>query len=346
MASTPPPGPTCSEVDCKIAEGGRCLEGFDPPSKCPKFGKSRRPLSPTTTAGSVEEGISLPSGEDLDANGVFEIARSRLARLIVIAGAADAGKTTLIASLYERFQYGSVSDYMFAGSTTLLGFERRCHLARAACRGLLPDTERTTISGGPRFLHLSLAKRGSPTARRDLILSDIAGEAFRQARDSSEDALKLAFVARADRFVLLLDGAKLIDARSRNATRTEGDQILRAMLDVAFLGAHSYVDIVFTKWDRVLGSPEKSAIDAFVADTNVLFQERFGRRIGRLRTFHTALRRSTTGGSAPGYDVDQLLPPWLEETWLEAVPAPVGPNVDSDRSFDRFTHAPAELVRS
>lgn len=213
---------TCAQADCKVAEGGPCLEGFEQPlGSCPHYGKPRLVKPATVSTPAPVLGVALPSGETLDLEGVFSITRNTLCRIVVVAGSEDAGKTTLIASLYERFQRGPVGGYSFGGSHTTLGFERRCHLARAACRGLSPDTTRTPLGAGQRFLHLAIAHSDRPTQRRDLIISDVSGEFFRQARDSREEARKLAFVGRADHFVLLLDGAKLLSAETRAASRME-----------------------------------------------------------------------------------------------------------------------------
>jgi hypothetical protein len=328
---------TCAQADCRIGESGSCLEGFEQPVvDCPHFGKPILVQADLIVAKASGIGVPLPSGEDLGSDGVFEVARNQLCRLVVIAGSADAGKTTLISSIYERFQRGPIGHHCFAGSVTMLGFERRCHLARAACRGFAADTIRTPVTPGQRFLHLAIAHNERPSQRRDLVISDVPGEIFRQARDSREDAAKLTFVSRAAHFVLLLDGAKLISPETRAATRMEADQILRAMLDAGLLTNRSYVDCVFTKWDKVLELGERSEIEEFVADTRVIFEARFNGIVGRMRTYQTALRKPTSGYSAPGYDIDELLKVWLEETWLEESVVPKRLTIESERVFDHF----------
>lgn len=327
---------TCAQAGCKVPEGGTCLDGFDPASKCPHYGKPLQIVDTKTAADAAPKGVALPNGEDIDVPDVFQLTRNALCRVIVIAGAETSGKTTLIASLYDRFQRGAVGDYLFAGCSTAYGFERRCHRARAVSRGIKADTVRTALSAGQRFLHLSLGRVDQPTQRRDLIVSDLAGEYFRLARDSSEDARKLAFIARADHFVMLIDGDRLIEPETRAAARMEADQTLRSILEVGHLSNRGYVDVVFTKWDKVLSCPERDAIEAFVADTRTLLNERLAAKVGRLRFFKTALRRMPGGATPAGYDIDQLLKPWLEESWLDQPPPESKPAVQSARAFDWF----------
>jgi hypothetical protein len=336
VAAEAPAAVTCAQAGCKVPEGGTCLDGFNPASKCPHYGKPLQIVDAKIAADAALKGVPLPSGEDIDVPDVFQLTRNSLCRIIIIAGAEDSGKTTLIASLYERFQRGSVGEYLFAGCSTAYGFERRCHRARAVSRGTKADTFRTALSAGQRFLHLSLGRVNQPTHRRDLIVSDLAGEYFRQARDSSEDARRLAFIARADHFVMLVDGERLIEPETRAAARMEADQTLRSILEVGHLSNRGYVDVVFTKWDKVLLCPERDAIEAFVADTRTLLNERLASKVGRLRFFKTALRRMPGGATPAGYDIDQLLKPWLEESWLDQSPLETKPAVQSARAFDWF----------
>ena len=74
--------------------------------------------------------VQLHEGDDLTISKASKITRSCVTRFITLAGAAESGKTTLLASIYECFQKGGFADYYFAGSLTLPGYEKRCHLSR------------------------------------------------------------------------------------------------------------------------------------------------------------------------------------------------------------------------
>jgi hypothetical protein len=90
-----------------------------------------------------KDNVSLPGTDEFTLMSASEITVAHLTRVIVVAGEADSGKTTLLASLIDRFQRGPFSDYRFAGCKTLMGFEQRCHLARLKSGGTIPDTDRT-----------------------------------------------------------------------------------------------------------------------------------------------------------------------------------------------------------
>ena len=86
-----------------------------------KSGRAKRP-----TACSVIYAVNetRPSGKELAK--LDEVAAGKLqasvpVRLIVVAGPVGCGKTTLITSLYELFQWSKASDYSFPGSNTLPG---------------------------------------------------------------------------------------------------------------------------------------------------------------------------------------------------------------------------------
>ena len=341
----PVESPTCSQAGCKASSGGQCLEGFPKLTDCPHFaaGPSASvnipPETAPTAAGSPPEappGVQLPTGEDRDASEASEVTRDHLCRVIVVAGEADSGKTTLIASLHDRFSRGGIGDYLFAGSRTLIAFERRCHLARAESGRTTADTPRTSHASGQRFLHIAVSRADRPTARRHFILSDLSGEHFRLARNSREEALALAFVSGASHFVLLLDGEKLGNTTTRAAARANADQIVRSVLEEDLIGSRTYLDVVFTKWDRILSGPNKTVTQEYVADTQYLFEQRYAARVRRLRFFFTALRASHGGLRPPGFDIDQLLRPWVEDPWAGNAAGPPAPRIPWPRSFDNF----------
>ena len=77
-----------------------------------------------------------------------------------MAGEADSGKTTLLASLYEKFNEGSIRRVSFRWLETLTGWERRCHSHGSPPGILKPDTGRTI--GVTRFsLLASPGSKGS-----------------------------------------------------------------------------------------------------------------------------------------------------------------------------------------
>ena len=150
---------SCANPDCRVGETGRCVEGFEL-SACPHYG--REPEEPSDTKRGSDEkssessSIGLPGADTLTTAEASRLLCRSDARMIAIIGPRDAGKTSLIASLYDLFQEGPVLEIGYAQSRTLQAFERACHDARATSRRNAPHIYRTPLSG-VRFYHLDLS---------------------------------------------------------------------------------------------------------------------------------------------------------------------------------------------
>jgi hypothetical protein len=156
----------------------------------------------------IPKNFDLPHGRDLNPAEAFCVSGRRPTKVIVLAGAVSSGKTTLVTSIYEKFQEGPFVNFSFAGSSTLPGFEERSHRGRMASEAEEPDTERTKLKTEQQFLHLAV-RNNTTQAARDLLITDVSGEKFRLARDFAEECKKLVILKRADVFALLIDGGRL-----------------------------------------------------------------------------------------------------------------------------------------
>ena len=67
----------------------------------------------------------LNSGEALNSKETYEITAREKTKLVVLAGLAGSGKTTIETSLYQMFQKKTVGGFYFAGSNTIQGYEQR-----------------------------------------------------------------------------------------------------------------------------------------------------------------------------------------------------------------------------
>ena len=90
----------------------------------------------------VPDLIRLPTGLELNEEQAEQLTAEKPPRLIVLAGAVDCGKTTLLSCVYEMFQGGPVDEKQFAGCHTLPAFERKCYLGRADSGNEEEDTGR------------------------------------------------------------------------------------------------------------------------------------------------------------------------------------------------------------
>jgi Double-GTPase 2 len=134
--------------------------------------------------------------------------------VVLVAGEVDCGKTTLLVAVWNTLlNHGSIADVSFAGSRTALGFERRAWLARLDSKRNAPDTERTRESENG-FLHLRLSAHGK---LHEVLLSDVAGETFKQVRQGTPFAEKVEWLDHTDLALFLVDGEAIAGAQRSSA---------------------------------------------------------------------------------------------------------------------------------
>lgn len=343
MAETDAPELTCGQQECEVGQTGKCLEGFATLTECPYIGKEPTDAAPPATEGpngetepGLEE-VALPDGRALTAERATATVRSALTRVVVLAGDVESGKTTLAAGLYERFQNGPYAGLLFAGSLTLAGFEERCHTARMASERMRPVTLRTSTSEDFRFLHLRLRSTQSRGEIRDLLITDLSGERYQLARDSSEEVKLLTALRRADHVALLVDGAQLLKAETRHEAATNPQALLRSCLDEGMLDTRTHVQVVFSKWDLVSTGP--TAADAIQFTENVVTTafRRFEHRLGSLEFVRVAARPDRATGVPAPLGLDRLLDVWLEEARIApTLPLRLALAAQSSREFDQY----------
>ena len=347
-------------ASCPIATGGRCLEGFQAPQdECPNFSDTalEADLSEATEDDEQDEevesgtrqplashGVEIHFGKELTAEEASQIARSRLTRVITIAGLAESGKSALVTCAFHRLLDGPFADFAFAGSDSLVAFEERCHRARVTSRRTAPTMERTTGAlTETEFLHLRLAQQiyveGGPVrleAPRDLLLTDVPGETFRHARDNVEDARLLKVLHRTDRLAILLDGAMIADPDRRQGTARDALSLLGSLLDADMVDHSTAVDLVVTKWDLIAEAPDVARIDAFLHATAER-AEAHGERVLELRWHRTAALPTRTAVPL-GFGVDTLLSLWMKPSVIAPSSAPSTPaSIPADaREYLRF----------
>lgn len=288
--------------------------------------------SPTEVTDSepLEAPVTVRTGQPLDASAAQAITRKGRSIVVLLAGPVASGKTTLIVSLYDAFQQDPYSDYDFRGSLTLPAFEERGFYARIISGLPKPDTERTRPGPGPQFLHLELRHR-SDGSLADLLLSDLPGETFERLRDNSAEWAHLPFVQRADRFVIVLDGERLISNEERHTTVYSARQLLRSALESGAV-AEVNVDIIISKWDLVAVSGDEAIASADAASNEILTV------VGQSseRIFRTAARSDHPSSVPSRFGVDTLLQSWLTQQFPQAL-KPVGPQeILPNREFSRF----------
>src|SRR5271165_5168132 len=126
--------------------------------------------------GAVPGLIRLPAGIELDEAQVQKMTAERRLRLIVLAGAVDCGKTTLLTTVYEMFLEGPIEKKQFAGCDTFPAFEKKCHLGRTDSGNREEDTGRNTYDGPhPQYVHLKLQNGPKALGHIDFVFTDVSG---------------------------------------------------------------------------------------------------------------------------------------------------------------------------
>ena len=278
----------------------------------------------------------LSSGDELISKEAEAIKRDFGAKLIVIAGESDSGKTTVLSCVHEIFRDGSYAGYLFARSRTLPAFERVCHDSRAESGRQTPETERTSMAEGIRFFHLGVRHESLKAPTQHLLISNISGEAFREIRSSSNEALKMDFIKSADHFALVIDGAQLAKPAKRALARSHSQKVLRRLIEEGLLDKSSQVDVLFSKWDcldSILKSTtDKPHLQEFLADFEAQLR-RFEGDLGRLRFFQIAARPPSSNVLKEGHGLEKVFRSWVEESAVEIErPSTTGKNVSPRRT--------------
>jgi len=210
--------------------------------------------------------VPLPNGRALTLDQARDVARRNPTRVIMFAGNVESGKTTLLATIFESFQRGLFAGQRFTGSRTLPAFEERCHDARIESNRREPYTKRTPITG-ELFLHLQVEDVVNPAFKQSVLLGDVSGEVFEEAANDATVASALAYVSRADHFVMLLDGEKLASLMDRQAAVGDARSVLRSLLEAGHIHSGTRVDLIVTKWDKVVAVDDAQAAQDFANDS-------------------------------------------------------------------------------
>jgi hypothetical protein len=196
-----------------------------------------------------EELTKIYSGDAISDLKINEILAKDLVRFIVLAGLPSYGKTTLLATIFEHFLYfGQFCGYDFAGSDSLIGFDKRCYLSRLSNTNN-PDTKHTVL-GEDYYLDLSIVNQKNKKRER-LIIVDTSGETFQKFQLDNDAVKEFIPLLRADHFVYIIDASLLKDKISKQDARDAALTIIRSIKECEMYPPNIKIEIVFSKWDMV-----------------------------------------------------------------------------------------------
>lgn len=272
--------------------------------------------------------VALPPATLLSLENADALLRWRDASVIAIVGERKGGKTTLITELYERFLRGEFAGALFTHSLTLLGFERKSFQSRAESCAESPDTPRTSKQDGLTFFHLGLTD-AADLRRTDLLISERAGEVFREVRDRPSLATGLIEIRKARVVAFIVDGERVADPRLRAEALASARHIARAMTDAGAIPSSVELQVVTTKCDLLAGEHLGVAREALGA-----FEEQFAatyeRQFAKVSVFRTAAR-DPKGAFEAAFGLVPLVRSWLR---LATPPSPSSEFVP--QLFDEF----------
>lgn len=251
----------CANRECRIAQGGRCIEGHDDLAKCPYHGKELEGVDKDEGDDDEEavdafDGVHLPDSLPLKSRRADRVLASLPSRMIGVIGVHDSGKTSVIAGLFDLFQVGPVADTIFAGSSTLHGLEIICHDARVASERDEPHSERTK-RGEVRFYHFDVLRNG---LLQSVLIADRSGEEYEEVADLTANATTMFELRRADVITVLVDGRRLASSRDRADVMGAIPLIIQGMVENGAFSRKPNLAIVLTKDDVVQASPRKDQV--------------------------------------------------------------------------------------
>jgi hypothetical protein len=285
---------SCPNPDCRVAETGKCVEGFEI-GLCPHQRTAATTAKTLMIEVSDNENIADKSQSDIPVAGgnilnideASDILCSGPSRVVTLIGPLASGKTTLSLSLYEAFQHAPFGRWSFAGSLTLPAFEKCCHLSRIECGMTSPETRRTSLSDGLGFLHLAM--HSNETGRIELLISDRSGETYTMAADHREECENLYEVSRADLVLFLVDGKKLA-GDERHGVKHDITIMATALFEEGVLSKRQQVGIVLTKYDLVLSSGVQVQAEKDFDNLVANFRRKFEPKLAEIKSFKIAAR--------------------------------------------------------
>lgn len=268
----------CQNGDCTLPMGGRCAraaEFADPLVDCPELLRQSQAPDPVLVNPAPQPSELLPAdaapwrGRHLDAEEAEQLLQRSPARLIAVLGPYNAGKTSLLASLFLQIangQYGPL-PYRFSSSRTLHGFRELVNRANQWSgkedAEIVQHTPKEQAEHAGHFLHLGL-RPGAPSDDRhiDVILSDVAGEWVSEwkTRADDESRRRLSFIGRSDGFVLVVDAAALMGPSGATMDADVGILIRRTVGEMRKVPTTRGLSLVFSKFDRILDQVSPPAV--------------------------------------------------------------------------------------
>jgi hypothetical protein len=286
----------CGNPDCTLPEGGRCARLSEFPNAeadCPDLVRANANAPVASAESAPWSGRHLPPSE------ADRLLWRSPARLIAVLGPFNAGKTSLLTSLFLQFANGQRGSfpYRFASSLTLHGFreltERASRWSGADTEGIVDHTAKEDSALLGYFLHLGFRPSNPADDRHiDMLLSDVSGEWVREwTGEENEAALRrMHFISRCDAFLILADAGALMAEGGLQVDGETSVLIRRVIARMRDSTLRPPIALVLSKFDCVARDvpppPEGKRLEA----------ASWGRLATRARRIWIALREAEKAG--------------------------------------------------
>jgi hypothetical protein len=244
----------------------------------------------------------------------YEDAARFLARteaiVVTLIGDRESGKSTLICSIYDRFLHGPFAGLQSSGVLTITGLEKRAHLERVESGKTTPDTQHTSLGEGLRYFHFGTSSEEEREKRSAILVSDRAGESYKNARGNPTLLSALIELPLADYLVVMVDGRRVAELTTRAGSFFAVRQMLQLLADHQPKDANYQIEVVITKVDLIETAQDAVELRASINDFKNRLKGSFADRFNSLVFFEIAAR-ATQGEYPAAYGVEQLLQSWL-----------------------------------
>lgn len=188
--------------------------------------------------------------------------------LITLLGLNDYGKSTFVGSLYQLLRTNEeYMGYSLVDSNTLVGFERRVFLRKVNEDG--KSAVKRTIRNTGSLLDMKL--KDADGAYRHIVLSDSAGEIYRDCISKDAIVKEQIAIKVADRLLLFVNCEEFSDRTKPWKDDLSG--LLNRFHRNNMLPESAIVYLVFNKYDKVKDAIHSEMVEGFINEVITLVSE-------------------------------------------------------------------------
>jgi hypothetical protein len=245
------------------------VQGKPDPAAC-EFASLIQPEEVLESASQPHPGRVFPAALSLGLEEAAEIMSTDYTYVIAMIGFQDAGKTSVLVSLFSLVLHGKLlPEYIFAGTRTMMGLNvlakgiRNWSEARLPSR-IMPRTSTQMRGRNPGFLHFRFQLPDG--AASDFLFSDVPGEWYDDwVNQPQSGADRLNFIERANALVLLIEGPKVSNIDTRHPELANFGFLLRRAIQK--VKAHRVpIMVLITKCDEVPVTEHKKLRQLIMAE--------------------------------------------------------------------------------